>query len=228
MNFLAHFLLAAHQPSSEFHLGSILPDIARRAGLKIHPQVFQADDSEPAGHHELKTGIFLHWKADARFHNHALFRTGCQAWKEVLDPLIPEVHRRFFLYHLLAEMWLDRLLLMQNGDSAAQLYASVRRVEPGLLHAFSRRLGDHQLKLLHTLDDFHRRRFLLDYADPDHFAAIASGVFSHGSRQLPDPVLRKKIGEVLPELNRFEEDLLLRWVQFSKEIHSSSAGIETD
>lgn len=219
MNFLAHFLLSVHENSSEFHLGSILPDIARRAGIRIDSKAF--DSADFPRHSPLEKGVLHHWKSDAIFHNHPLFHRACSIWKEELGPLIPAVSRRFFLFHLLAEIWLDRILMIQNKGAAEWLYASTSQVDHSLLNEFAKRMGDHQEKMLTTFEEFQTRRFIIDYINPQYFASIASGVFAHGSRQANNPLLRQKIAGILPELDLYQAEMLKAWEQFSSELHSS-------
>jgi hypothetical protein len=211
MNFLAHFLLARHIDSADFHLGAILPDISRRAGFRIQEQHL----SEVNSAYDLNAGIRLHWHADARFHNSELFHLGFHVWKEALGPLIPETSRKFFLFHLLAEMWLDRLLLLENPDAAFQFYESLASTDAVLVFEMAERLGDTNRKLSATLEDFRQRRFILDYAAPEKFASLASGVFAHVSRQEFSIDLRSMIQETLPMLSQSGSKILSLWEDFS-------------
>lgn len=215
MNFLAHFLLAQHIDSADFHLGTILPDISRRAGFRIQEQHL----SEEKSTNQLNAGIRLHWHADARFHNSELFHTGFHVWKEALVPLMPETNRKFFLFHLLAEMWLDRLLLMESPGAAHLFYDSIAGSDTKLILAMSERLGDYSSKLTYTLDDFRQRRFILDYEAAENFAALASGVFAHASRQEYSVDLKLMIQEKLPFLSKSGRKMLALWDAFSVSIH---------
>ncbi|MGI9431695.1 MAG: hypothetical protein ACR2PQ_05755 [Myxococcota bacterium] len=64
MNFYAHAVVAeARRTDAEFVLGSMLPDLAAMAGLRV----------AGADSNELRQGIRLHHESDERFHTCALF-----------------------------------------------------------------------------------------------------------------------------------------------------------
>lgn len=213
MNFLAHFLLAQAGDPPEFHLGAVLPDLARRAGFRLQEIHLSGLDYRTDFH--MINGIRYHWKADAEYHQSALFLQGCEIWKSLISKEIPgQIGRKFFLYHLLSEMWLDRILLKNFPDSGQMLYQSIGKVEDDPLHRLAHLLCDHQLKLVDTRDDFLYRQFILDYSDPLKFARIAASVFSYASRQSFSPALQEIIASALPSVDKESGSILPVWMDF--------------
>jgi hypothetical protein len=218
MNFLAHFLLAPEYSTSDFRLGSVLPDLARRAGIRILPAHLSNENAHP-----LEDGIRFHWNVDLRYHNSTLFSESCGYWKNQLDMELPGVSRKFFLYHLLAEMWLDRVILIQNPDAAAKMYQVFQSLEMAGLESFSSRISDSEGKIRQTVDDFNRRQFVSDYSNPEKFAAIASGVFCYVSgQQEKKSFLQDRISEALSQVDFLRNELFLSWVHFRNEIFLES------
>jgi hypothetical protein len=218
MNFLAHFLLAQHRQSPDFHLGSLLPDMVRRAGFRLQEHHFSGLNSDEA--QELLIGVRFHWHTDARYHNSDLFLQGYELWKSLISDNIPlQLERKFFLFHLLSEMWLDRILLHRNPEAGQKLYEQILMADEALLRVLSIRLKDREHKLLSTRRDFLDRRFILDYAHPEKFAGIAAGVFAHASRQPFSAVLQEIIASALHEADHHSGRIQAVWRDFSVSLH---------
>jgi len=216
MNFLAHYMLASKRDSPEYHLGSLFPDFGRRAGIPLLETSFAEKESGP--YSELIAGMKLHWFADREFHSSDLFSTGYHLWKTEIAEDISGVHRKFFLYHLLFEMWLDRILMNHNSESATRMYESLERVDGPFIQQFSlEKTEDSENKLLQTLDDFRRRQFILAYEDPGKFAGIAAGVFAHATRQSRSEELRHYLDKKLPDFDRHQELILRKWEEFERD-----------
>jgi hypothetical protein len=215
MNFLAHFLLARHRDSPEFHLGSIFPDFGKRAGVPLQQSAFAG---LPAGQYsELLAGMQLHWYADRQFHNAELFTSGYHLWKTEFGSSISGLHRSFFLYHLLFEMWLDRVLMQANPDAASIMYQSLESVDHSVVRDFAlAHTADQDHLLLQTTEDFKSRKFILQYESPEKFAGIASGVFAHATGQTRNDELRLSIMNQLPRMDLHSYSFLRKWDDFSK------------
>lgn len=213
MNFFAHFLLARQVDSPLFHCGSLLPDIAKRAGVSIVDKQI-----EPFFHlyPHLIEGIRLHWHSDRLFHQSSLFEFATQAWKIRLESSeLKTVSKKFFLNHLLAEMWLDRVLLEKHQGVGMEMYSSLEKVSfPELSQFSSLALNDHSGKLESTFSQFSKRKFILAYPDKLRFSEIASGVFGQVTQQPDTRFLMSIIGEVLEKLKSEEEPLLSHWNDF--------------
>ena len=217
MNFLAHFILASQIENPEFHTGSILPDIGRRAGFQLSKSVLP--DAFPVQLGLLMAGMDLHWFADKHFHDSAFFWNGYNLWKDEIGFQISGVNRKFFLYHLLFEMWLDRILMSSNPAIGDLMYASLQQTDPELIRLFSFEMaGDHKQKIQDTLTDFNQRKFVLDYANDLKFSGIASGVFAHVTKQNQDADLRELLPKSLSKMDRYSELILKDWELFSDKL----------
>jgi len=217
MNFLAHYILASQIENPDFHTGAILPDIVRRAGFQLSKSVLP--EEFPAQLELLMSGMDLHWFSDKHFHDSAFFWNGYNLWKDQIGFQISGVNRKFFLYHLLFEMWLDRILQEANPDVGPAMYASLQKADPNLIRLFSFDiLGDHTQKIQATLTDFNQRKFVLDYTDDLKFSGIASGVFAHATKQNQDTELRDLISKSVLKMDRYSEPVLKDWDLFSKKL----------
>jgi|GEM_PF-6306765 hypothetical protein len=215
MNFLAHFLLAQHRDSPDFHLGSIFPDFGKRAGVPLQQSAFAG--MVPGRHAELLGGMHLHWYADRLFHNSELFTSGYQLWKTEFGSGISGLHRSFFLYHLLFEMWLDRILMQANPGAAFSMYQSLDCVNNSDVIDFALvYTPDQDKRLFHTTEDFRNRKFILQYENPEKFAGIASGVFAHATGQVRNDELRLFISGLLLRIDRHSESYLRKWDKFAE------------
>lgn len=217
MNFLAHFLLARPNDDDDFLIGSLLPDLARRAGIQMAGNKLKLVEGQLFS--GLKTGIEFHWFADKKFHNSNLFNLGVALWKVHLEKKFPGVERKFFLFHLLFEMWLDRLLLSRTPHSGHDMYDVLSLADVDTLELFAvQHLGDRNKQILKTFQGFVGRKFILDYQDEDQFAGIATEVFSHVTQQPWSERWRKPVVESLVELQKYESDVLYIWDLFSGEL----------
>jgi hypothetical protein len=221
MNFLAHFILARNRKSPEYHLGALLPDLARRAGIPISKGDFVEINS--GGHKDILEGMQLHWLADRHFHNSSLFQEGCNLWKSEIGRDVEGLNRKFFLYHLLFEMWLDRLLLEKHPEAGDEMYESLYQVhEPGFRQFSLDHASDPEFRILSTLQDFQERKFILHYSAEERFAGIATGVFAHITRQAPDPGLKEYLLNKLPSLDRHGDVFLAAWEEFKEKLLSEN------
>lgn len=213
MNFLAHFLLAKHRDSPQFHCGSLFPDIAKRSGYSLRPgQILRFRPLFP----DLTDGIELHWQGDKLFHQSELFDFAVESWKSVFENEKLEIpHRRYFLFHLLAEMWLDKILLQEAPDEGKYFYQSLSKVSMEEIGEFSRlAMKDNNGLIVQTLDHFIQRQFVLAYPDDAAFGQIASGVFFHVTRQEPRANLPESISDCLKGLAHHENQLIGHWKDF--------------
>lgn len=216
MNFFAHYLLAKHKNSPSYHCGALLPDIAKRAGfLLLEKQV------QPfyANHRDLIDGIRLHWLSDRLFHQSELFQFASSMWKNQLEFAdLKGITKTFFLTHLLAEMWLDRVLLSQFPFGGKEMYESLDKVSGHDIKEFSKLiLGDQEGKLASTVIQFSKRKFILAYPNPLEFSEIASGVFGHVTKQTDTQFLVPIVQNTLEILSKKEAALFSNWKSFSQQ-----------
>jgi hypothetical protein len=219
LNFLAHFLTAYPHPEDDVLIGALLPDIAKRAGVGLNAGKIK--EEKGLIFHPLLSGIRLHWFADKKFHQSNLFQLGVALWKAHLEKRFPGAERKFFLFHLLFEMWLDRLLLQQQPHVGLEMYDSLKIADTENLNLFSSRsLGDRKGSLVKTYQGFVEKRFVLDYADPERFARIGTEVFGYVTQQPFQEQWVSPVLDSLLELQRFEADVLYIWELFLSDLKS--------
>jgi hypothetical protein len=130
MNLLGHFVCARHLPvaaQAGSALGDLLPLYHRRLrplALVRHWSNSRGDDPEMA---TVAEGVRFHLEVDSRFHCDPLF-TGLSA---KLQGAMREASsapglKRFFAAHVLAEMFLDQLLMDADGGAVDAFYALFR------------------------------------------------------------------------------------------------------
>lgn len=217
MNFLAHYLIAQPTTDDDFLIGALLPDMARQAGIQItgskmkdvHGQLFSG----------MKSGMELHWMADKKFHQSSLFNLGVALWKVHLEKRFPGVERKFFLFHLFFEMWLDRILLAREPSQGLEMYDNLALADVETLTHFStQHLGDVNQQVVKTYKGFVNRKFILDYQNEVLFARIGTEVFSYVTQQVWNENWQNPVMEALIELQKFELDVLYIWDEFVLEL----------
>jgi len=213
MNFLAHYLLALESSkSSGFVVGSILPDIAKRAGFATSKSLLT---NENEFHPEILAGLKLHLEADRHFHNSTLFTAGMAIWKQGLEPEKVGYSKTFFLHHLLFEMWLDRLLLIENPDAGKNMYLHLNQVQFADLENFTSLFyQDLSGKVYRTFLGFLKRKFILSYTSNVDFVEIAAQVFSQVTQQKVSSELDTLIANKLNELEGDASNFLSLWEDF--------------
>lgn len=214
MNFLAHFVLATKlNKSPDFLAGSILPDIAKRAGFATPNFLiteFQSRNSE------LFSGIRFHLAADRFFHNSDLFKEGMAFWKLGLEEAKTGLSKTFFLHHLLFEMWLDKILMVQNPDAAIKMYETLNLLNIDELDRFSNAFySDSEGKIKRIYQGFLERKFILAYPSNASFTEISEGVFCHVTRQVPKQGLYAQILEKVIEMENHQDYFLKLWKDFN-------------
>jgi hypothetical protein len=219
LNYLAHFLLAYPSKDDDFLIGALLPDIARRANVQISSN--RLKEVKGQLYSGLKSGIELHWLADKKFHQSHLFNLGVALWKVHLEKRFPGVERKFFLFHLLFEMWLDRLLLARKPGAGTDMYDTLTLAEQETLVLFStHHLADRSQQLVKTFQGFIKRKFLLDYQYEDSFARISTEVFAYVTQQPWQENWQQPVMETLVDLQKFEADVLYIWDVFEADLKS--------
>jgi hypothetical protein len=216
MNFLAHWILANEKDSgSNFLIGSVFPDIAKRAGFATPTRLLNQQIHDfPA----IENGIRFHLEADREFHNSDLFIKGQEAWKNGLESEKLLVTKSFFLHHLLFEMWLDRILLEQFPEAGLLMYHSFEKLNSKSILHFSKDFYNDQNGLISKVwEGFKKRRFILAYTSETDFCNIAFGVFSHVTKQKPPPLLFDIILEKTREMENRKALFHEHWNNFRQD-----------
>lgn len=141
MNLIGHYACAASS-DAEVRLGAVVPDLASVYRRKVRPLALArswhaAADAQPVpGMTALLEGVAFHHAVDLRFHRAPLFTdleaALATALREASDA--PGL-KRFLPAHVLAELYLDHLLLQEDEALGAGFYRDVARGR-GLLTTF--------------------------------------------------------------------------------------------
>lgn len=205
-----------HKDSPSYHCGALLPDIAKRAGFSILEKQVNPFYSD---HQDLIDGIRLHWISDRLFHQSELFNYASSMWKFQLELAdLKRISKTFFLTHLLAEMWLDRVLLSRFPNGGKEMYDSLDKVSTHEIKGFSKAvLDDQEGKLASTVIKFSKRKFILAYPDPVDFSEIAAGVFGYVTKQTDTQFLIPIVQSSLEILIKKEAGLFSNWESFRQQ-----------
>jgi hypothetical protein len=213
MNYLAHTQLLVDKNNPWLVLGSIFPDLAKRAQVNFREKHLEQVSNEIP--EAFSNGIRLHFLGDKLFHNSELFFQGSLFWKHLLASknLVPD--KSFFLHHLVFEMHLDRIIMAQNKDEGQNFYDKLGELENSALDTIYRKSFRNDAEsLLSAFQLFMNRKFILAYPDDKAFSGIAVGVFSNITKQVPEPIHFSKMEEALRQANAFENQIWNYWIEF--------------
>lgn len=141
MNLVGHYACASG-PSAEVRLGAVVPDLAsiHRRKVRALPlaKAWREDGAAARvpGMEALLEGVAFHLTVDRHFHRAPLFRELERALQDALLGASSEPGlKRFLPAHVLAELFLDQLLLRGDPALGPAFYRDVARGS-GLLTAF--------------------------------------------------------------------------------------------
>lgn len=121
MNFLAHFYFDKREHAPYYHLGLLLPDLIRNfvpnAKKFVWPLTEDGFELE-----QMRLGFRQHENRDLFFHSSAGFVHITAHLIKELRTLDITFKRDWFISHVLAELMLDRVLLMKHPTLAETLY----------------------------------------------------------------------------------------------------------
>lgn len=221
MNYLTHYYYNIRHPlltsvSPEFHFGAALPDILSvyDRHLRFHPSEIRAIQSE-LGH-----GILNHLEMDAFFHRSVFFKNSYEGIRILLTQTVPKELdiRPFFLAHVLVEILLDHLLLVQSPDLGRRFYSAIGSVD---IKETIRLLEAHFSKRLYGLDELINKflvtRFLESYIDIHNLIYPVNRMLARTRQQVfewNDPAIVRNIFE--PSLRLIEQNIPLLNDAFTK------------
>jgi hypothetical protein len=117
MNFISHFFLDRGQASSLFFVGIATPDL-----LSVHDRKIKLKEfSVPIALHSVQSdsqkyfaaGVMRHFEGDRVFHSSPFFEKETMHLSRFLKSELPDhqIHRGFFVAHVLLELLLDKILI---------------------------------------------------------------------------------------------------------------------
>lgn len=175
MNFLSHFYLDGSN-DHKLNFGLLFPDflgIIDRS-VKVHQLLPEIDEKEES----FKHGISLHVRADAIWHNSDYFKFKTELIGDVLRDFefYEKPYRPFFMTHVMLEILLDRMLLLQKPDLATGMYNSLEGLEKQwIIQLFSNeKLSENMPKFVSNFTD---SRYVYKYSDNAHFIYALNRLF---------------------------------------------------
>lgn len=193
MNYLCHYFIDANpNEGPEYHLGLILPDLARGmiSGLP------KANFNES----QILKGCQKHLLADKKFHHSQFFENGSKQCIELMKnlPFTQNLHRKWFVGHVLFEMLLDRWLVQHFTVVAPSFYSHLEAVSEDNLLAFLHKFNcPEPERFLRNYAHFCNSAYLANYPDNNLFAYSLSRVL-------------KRVG--LPELSFSDKVILMEGI----------------
>lgn len=130
MNFLSHFYLDRQHTNEYFIAGVCSPDLLSifSRELKIKHDFEQSQlQKEAVPFYE---GVHRHYAVDKIFHSCDFFKEETDAISQFLYTLFKkdEVHRVFFVAHVLLELMIDKILIEQDDDLVPNFYVHLENV----------------------------------------------------------------------------------------------------
>jgi hypothetical protein len=164
-------LACAGEASPAVRVGALLPDLLSLYRRKARPQPLVAHWRENAaalpGSDAVVAGIDFHHHVDRIFHHAALFEETAAAVQAALREAsdTPGL-KRFLPAHILTELFLDHLLLLERPEWEREFYAALEGQRRGLLLPF---VAAHPLISSRTFSEFLDQiiggRFISDYRE---------------------------------------------------------------
>ncbi len=158
MNFLAHFHFFRHH-DDHYHLGLIFPDLLNHFCKHHYPRHIKINDLAFEAIHK---GCLTHLNADKIFHQSKHFKHLLESFSATLNPQA-QWPRKWFFNHVLAEIMIDRILLIKHPQSADEFYASLRQIEADHLNAFLTFLSVDVDQFMHGFKRFIAAEFVKHY-----------------------------------------------------------------
>lgn len=142
--------------------------------MKVHQLLPEIDEKEES----FKHGISLHVRADAIWHNSDYFKFKTELIGDVLRDFefYEKPYRPFFMTHVMLEILLDRMLLLQKPDLATGMYNSLEGLEKQwIIQLFSNeKLSENMPKFVSNFTD---SRYVYKYSDNAHFIYALNRLF---------------------------------------------------
>lgn len=217
MNFFAHMLLLGADPPPEAVLGSILPDVAKKSGLILNQSWLRAHKATL--HPDLAFGIHTHLSGDQLFHDSQLFHWLTGLWHLPLNQSTFPIKYTFFLKHLVAEMWLDRVLLSQQAQQLHTYYQQLSSLDDSLPELTRAGMASDvaHTSLLNWIRRFYQEQFLFAYLKPHEFAETAARVFTNVTQQTSKKQeVQEMVSKQLFPLQKANTEVFDRWTDFHK------------
>lgn len=208
MNYLSHYYID-HIPGNYYFNGALfLPDFARNYTRNFDNSILDLTPNEL----QLQLGCVAHLEADKIFHPCEFFKKYTEILLLELNNYKPLAHinRKWFLAHILFEMWLDRLLIKTNINIVHAFYNDLEKIDTKVLTNFVLRFSNKNIvPLIIHFKNFCNAKYLYGYAQNESFVYAISRVYKNGTlyeMTLEDKELLKKF-LILMEERHFKEPI---------------------
>jgi len=204
MNILSHYFLDAKAGKPYYNAGLVMPDLmgSFRRGWK--PARSAPDISLKPEFKEFSEGMQQHQMVDRQFHSSAFFTNEIPFIRKVLEQnglKLPGV-RLFFVAHIMLELMLDRLILLDSNKSADLFYHDIEAIDINEVNAFfdpGLNEGGHSFSDFFTR--FREAKYIYNYVKDDDFIYALNRIMKRASQPVfeGDSVvdqLKKSIFEV--------------------------------
>lgn len=179
MNFLSHFYLDRQSTDSLFVSGTCTPDLMsifnRTMRVKHHSQVI------PLGSETFYQGVLRHYAADKAFHSCDFFLEESHNIALFLRKSFPseQVHRTFFVGHVLVELLIDKILIGQDERLVGDFYAHLEVVSPQTLSQTTQHFVTQPLLGYEAfLQRFIQNRYLFHYSKYEYIIFVLKQIVS--------------------------------------------------
>lgn len=151
MNFVAHYYIDSHLDNGLFVVGVSTPDLVPVYHPKYRLRKRLVEKSLQKPHSEefvyFSRGVLRHFEADEIFHSAPFFHFENKYLIDLIAQYFPrgEVKRSFFVAHILFELVLDRVLVLDAPDVLDDYYDHWQRVELDRITAMTAAFFDNGL-----------------------------------------------------------------------------------
>ena len=176
MNFLAHYHFFK-TTDNEHNLGLIFPDLLHHFCQQHYPHHVQDNSNIFYGFHQ---GCKTHLLADKHFHNSNHFKQILSQFKAHLNHKV-KWPRKWFFNHVLAEILMDRIILLKAPNEAEEMYSALQSIDQLRLIQFLNSIEANPAIFLPAFERFIAAAFIKHYASPKGVSISLQNLYKRAS-----------------------------------------------
>ena len=168
MNMLSHYYAGQKEGHPYYNFGLVFPDLLGSINRSWKPLHF-TDNSDP-DYNDLVQGCQKHLQVDGIFHHLSSFHDNVVFIRKKFEEneLIYPGIRLFFVAHILYELMLDRLILINEPDCAESFYRDLEKTSTADIELFFRLNNISNVEqFLSFFDRFMEHRYIYHYIDDE-------------------------------------------------------------
>jgi len=201
MNYFSHYIVLGNRTDPYTVLGSILPDIARDSkpqydGLFTKQKRFSSKE-----HENLALGIWSHIESDKWFHNSDYFKESTQHIAKVIrdSDKVSLTKYTYFLAHILLELIVDQLLIVENPEGLVSFYEKIRQTSDAVYESFIREnLAEYDAEFFSSKkEQFVEQAFLNNYHNTNTLVNVSYHIFERVGISLLQPDEKEGLKEII-------------------------------